>query len=128
MPLFCLGCALIFGGIGIGLGRSGRVRDMWLGFGMAVIALLPLLSEPLVVRLTNTAVVVRYALRRHLIPYPEIRNVRLRNEPGGRGGEQAFVYVDRATGKPVKLVNFRGGSLALCTAISRAWEAQRPKD
>ena len=102
--------------------RQPRPAPIFLGF--AVLALAGLMREPARVEITNDGIVIRYLGWRRTVPFDSITNIEF-VDLHDRGNVRPTVIIERKSGKSLKLVGYREGSIALNDALSSAWRTSR---
>ena len=120
MVAFCL--------IPVSAGLVSGARGLSIFFLVFLAAcLVGLASTPREVRLTNTAIEVRYPLHTRKLKFDEIRDISVKDFYS-RGNTIATVVVSLDENKSVKLSQFRDGHLVLHQALCSAWEKAIDRD
>jgi hypothetical protein len=91
-------------------------------FGLAIPPLISLINEVASVQISNDSITIRYLGWQRSIPFQAITNIGL-VDLHSRGDVIATVLIERRSGKPVRLMGFREGSVALNDALCSAWRA-----
>ncbi len=102
--------------------KQGQPGSAPIFLGLAVLSIVGLVREPARVKISNDSVVIKYLGWQRTVAFDAISNILL-VDLHNRGNVVATVIIERRHGKPLKLMGFREGSIALNDALYSAWRA-----
>jgi YD repeat-containing protein len=106
--------------------RSGQPLAAAGFVGLALLTLYGIVREPRTLTISSLSIIVGYPGWHRSIPFDSVTNVEIDNTPGNEQGYiSAAVFVETVNGRPLKLIGFREGSVALYDALCAGWAAAR---
>jgi hypothetical protein len=120
--LGCFAACLLLAYLAVHQGQRGASLGM---IGFAAFSLVALTREPASVGISNTAIVIKYLGWQRTISFAAVSNIVIADLHDDGGNVHATVIIERPNGKPIKLLGFREGSVALHDALYSAWRAAR---
>ena len=116
--LVSLAALLFFTYLRIKQGQPGSAIFL----GLAGLSIVGLVREPASVKISDDSIVIKYLGWRRTVAFSAISNILL-VDLHNRGNVVATVIIERRDGKPLKLIGFREGSIALNDALYSAWRS-----